>query len=187
MDSNRRDINFDNLFLNEKVKVHGCGTTRYAMNMVNQSNFVAPLTSYIHLGTNDLNHCSPEEYLKSLHDLVHCLSGKGSDVYVSELLPRSDGNKPLTEKVNSQIRALFPKELVIPHPHITHAHLYDEVHLRRNTNDGEKYSGAQLLAIDLYFSRYGKKPMDSRISRSLGGDFKKPRSRSNSRNRDLGR
>ena len=187
MDSNRRDINFDNLFLNEKVVVNACGTTKYALKLVNQSNFVVPETSYIHLGTNDLNHSSPEEYLSSLSDLVRCLSEKGSDVYVSELLPRLDDNLPLTDKVNSRIRQLFPKELVIPHPRISHTHLYDEVHLRRNTNEGEKYSGVQLLAIDFYFSRYGKEPMDSRISRSLGGDLKKPRSRSNSRNRDLGR
>ena len=185
MDSNRRDINFDNLFVNEKVKVIPCGTVIYALKIVHQRDFVAPKTAIIHLGTNDINHGTPEEFLEALKDLVHYLSEKGSVVYVSELLPRTDGNKPMTVKVNALLRDVIPMKHLIPHPHITYDHLYDEVHLRHNPNDGEKYSGTQLLAADFYRCQYGKDPMDSRISRSRG-DQRKPRKRSNSRNRSVG-
>ena len=107
---------------------------------------------------------------------------KGCTVYVSELLPRKDGNQGLSDPVNDMLHNLVPEGNRISHPTITHAHLYDEVHLRRNINEGEKYSGAQLLAIDLYRAVYKTVPMDSRISRSLSGDR-----RSSSRNRLTGR
>ena len=186
MDSNRKFINFDNLFVNEKVQVIACGNVKYATQYVSHRDFVVPKSVYIHLGTNDLNRMSPGDYLHALSELVNMLSSKGSVVFVSELLPRKDGNQPLTDKVNKMMRQLIPEENRIPHPAITHDHLHDEVHLRNNVNEGEKLSGTQLLARDFYIKRYNKEPIDSRISRSLPGDYRKPRSRPTSKNRTHG-
>ena len=186
MDSNRKHINFDNLFMDEKVEVMACGNVKSAMRAVMKPGFVAPKTVYIHLGTNDLNHGSPQEFLSSLLQLSKHLAEEGSEVYVSEILPRLDANLPLTDQVNSMLRNTIPEEYLIPHPQILHTHLFDEVHLRRNTLTGELYSGVQLLARDFYRSRFNKDPMDSRISQSLGGDQRRPRSRSNSKNRNSG-
>ena len=183
MDSNRKFINFDNLFVSEKVQVVACGNVANAIQCVTHRNFIVPKSVYIHLGTNDLNQVSPGEYLSALGDLVQRLGDMGCEVFISELLPRKDGNRPLTDKVNHMIRQLVPEGNLIPHPDITHDHLHDDVHLRNNINNGEKLSGTQLLARDFYFKRYNKEPIDSRISRSLPGDHRRPRSRPNSKNR----
>ena len=122
----------------------------------------------------------------STFDVYVCLGNMGSSVFVSELLPRDDVLRPLSDKVNEILRQIVPDSNMIPHPNISHAHLYDAVHLRNNPLSGERYSAVQLFARDFYISRYQKEPLDSRISRSLSGDHGKPRSRSNSRSRTHG-
>ena len=177
MDSNRKHINFDNLFVNDKVRVVACGNVEHASVFVHERLEYLPKTVLIHLGTNDLNVVSPQQYLSALLDLVQYLESKGCKVLVSELLPRTDGNRGMTDKVNIMLKDLFPEISRIPHPNISHAHLYDEVHLRRNVNNGDQFSGVQLLSIDFYRAVYHCDPMGSRISRSLGGDHRRPSSR----------
>ena len=186
MDSNRRHINFDNLFVGKKVQLIPCGTVKYALKAVHDPKFKAPKTAIIHLGTNDINQGPPQDFFKSLEELLDFLISKGTAVFVSELLPRTDGHKPLVDQVNANLKVFITTDptqtsKLIPHPHISHNHLFDEVHLRHDPIEGEKRSGTQLLAVDLYLSQYGKEPMDSRISRSLKGDQRNQRSRSNSR------
>ena len=171
MDSNRRFINFESLFPDEKVQVQACGTVEHAFNVVEKMP-VIPKTVLIHLGTNDLNVVTPEEFIHALDNLTQYLSQEGCNVFISELLPRTDDNRGLCEPVNRRIHDLVPESNRIPHPKITHTHLHDEVHLRRNVNPGDKFSGVQLLAADLYKGIYNRDPIESRIAR-IGGDSRK--------------
>ena len=138
------------------------------------------------MGTNALIHVTPEDYLDSLGKLIGSLRNMDSSVFVSELLPRDDNLRPLSDEVSGTLRQIVPDSNRIPHPNISHAYLYDAVHLRNKALPGERFSAVQLFARDFYISRYQKEPLDSRISRSLSGDHGKPRSRSNSRNRTHG-
>ena len=60
MDSNRRDINFENLFCKDKVQVMACGTVEHAAKVVKDKLRSLPKTVLIHLRTNDLNKMSPQ-------------------------------------------------------------------------------------------------------------------------------
>ena len=173
MDSNRRNINFSNLFLDENVQVVPCGSVKYALEKVIPKLKVVPDVVIIHLGTNDLKSSSPQQYSILLLELVQLLRLLGCEVYVSEILPRNDQHEWKVESSNSNIRRMISTPYRIDHPVITKDHLYDDVHLGAATVNNEKYSGSQLLGRDIYHKLYGRSPLDSRIPANMPGDFVK--------------
>ncbi len=171
MDSNRNNINFENLFHDDDVHIEPCGTVQYARGVV-ASMKTRPDVILVHLGTNDLKSHTPGEFFNNLTNLVSDISNKwDGKVIVSDILPRCDKFEEKVTPTNTLLAHSIPISNRVIHDEISRIHLHDKVHLSRNVSPNNKYSGTQLLAKGFYRSVYGRDPIDSRISRSLNGDL----------------
>ena len=177
MDSNRKNVDFNNLFPDMNVTVAACGNMEYAANFVRKDNDNHPDVVVIHLGTNDLRQLTPEVLVNNMIDLVYLVEKHYKcSVKVSEILPRRDNQKLKVRPTNLLLASSgLP---VIGHDKIRCEHLYDEVHLGLFSVDND-LSGVQLLAKDLYVGMYGKEPPTGRLSRVQMDRSKSPSRRGN--------
>ena len=66
IDSNRRNIDFDQLFPDVQKTVQPCGSVDWALSFLEKSKEDRYDTVLIHLGTNDLKQMTPEDFLSDL-------------------------------------------------------------------------------------------------------------------------
>ena len=95
MDSNQKHINFLKLFGKHKTKVwtRRIYTLKQALDWFDtteQQPRVGPTDIVIHLGTNNIDRCSPEQIVSMINELIEAASQSfpQAKVHVSELLPR---------------------------------------------------------------------------------------------------
>ena len=173
MDSNRNNINFQNLFLDDDVIIKPCGTVQFARGVIASLKF-RPDIIIVHLGTNDLKTQTHVEFFNNLTNLVTDITNKcDGKIIISNILPRSDKFEEKVQPTNRLLAESIPETNRVIHDEISSIHLHDKVHLSRNVPPSQTYSGTQLLAKGFYRAVYGRNPIDSRISRSLSGDLMK--------------
>ena len=150
MDSNRKSIDFRQLFPNFDVQVLPSGTIEWARRAIQKIN--SPDVVILHMGTNDLdNGLSGDECAKGLMDLASELrsSHPNAVVHISNLLPRKDGLNDACTRANEVLNSQFAS--TIRHPDIlSQNHLYDDRHLNRYRMKGEALTGTQLFSKSLY-------------------------------------
>lgn len=156
MDSNRRHMGFQKLFPNDQVRVYPCGTVSYAFQKI--SNITQPRLVIIHLGTNDLESCSPQEVHQNILRLKDTIESKfHCRTLVSSLLPRNDSLDQSVRVCNSLLHSSIP-EVLIEHKNIRQEHLHDKKHLSFNPISYGSPSGCQLLAQNLFAAVHGSPP-----------------------------
>ena len=165
MDSNRKFVDFDAMFPNASVSVVPCRDViagREAVLSAKHADVVL-----IHLGTNDLNAYSPQEFVEQLGHLVSLIANSlSSDIFVSEVLPRSDNRSNEVAVTNEILRSVVPHANLISHNDITVDYLYDKVHLRFGSLHNQRRSGVEILARDLYRAVYDEEcPVGIKLSR----------------------
>ena len=156
MDSNRRNIDFSQLFPEMNVNVVACGNMEYASRFVQNDQVNHPDVVLVHLGTNDLKFLSPNELVDDMIKFVYLVEDTypGASVRVSQIPPRRDENKkkvvPTNEMLVSSGLPTFDHRLLVED------HLHDEVHVGLFPVNG--LSGVQVLARDLYVGVYDEEP-----------------------------
>ena len=156
MDSNRRHLDFNKLFPNDRVKVYPCGTISYALRKLPSLGF--PKTVVVHLGTNDIEKVSPQQ----VHDNLVKLKGEIESRYncrtiVSNLLPRSDVFSHSVGICNDLLSSSL-RGALISHHNISQQHLHDKKHVSFRNSAPHVPSGCQLLSSNMFSGVYGYSP-----------------------------
>lgn len=137
IDSNGKFINEKQLFPGHKTLKLWCPKTDIALQQLNKENLGEPSHIIIHVGTNDLR-----AQQERVADSVTRVAMKAtqtfptSRVVISTILPRSDFHPRTIQRVNADISrrcAGMPNVHLAHHPTLDLGHLYDHVHLRKDS------------------------------------------------------
>ena len=105
MDSNRKFIDKNKLFPNEKALILACPTIERGREILQQTKFVDQHTIIIHTGVNDLENCSPQEVSNKFCELL--LSYKTTyptvKIIASSITPRKDQLNTAVKRANELI------------------------------------------------------------------------------------
>ena len=105
MDSNRKFIDKNKLFPNEKTLILACPTIERGREILQQTKFVDQHTIIIHTGVNDLENCSPQEVSNKFCELL--LSYKTTyptvKIIASSITPRKDQLNTAVKRANELI------------------------------------------------------------------------------------
>ena len=152
MDSNRRFIDFKNLFKNKEIVVIPCGSVEVANDILNVRNIDSDEV-LLHIGINDLEIKEPPIVSKEIAEVVKRLSDKCSKVFVSMITIRKDHLDKNVEMANAllklDLQAIENQEIIlIDHKSITsNGELYDKKHLSKKWV-GNELSGVEKLCLD---------------------------------------
>lgn len=137
IDSNGKFLQEEKLFPGRKTTKIWCPRTRDAHQILSGNILDKPTCIIIHTGTNDLR--AEQERVGGLVCSVAQRAAENfpsAKIIVSTLLPRKDFHPATIQKVNAEISrgcALIPNVHLAHHSNIGPHHLYDHVHLNRNT------------------------------------------------------
>ena len=150
MDSNRKFIDKNKLFPNEKALILACPTIERGREILQQTKFVDQHTIIIHTGVNDLENCSPQEVSNKFCELL--LSYKTTSptvkIIASSITPRKDHLNTAVKRANELIRNEIKKDQVKDIILIDNANLdkqellFDAKHLNRK-------NGVKMLASNI--------------------------------------
>ena len=126
---------------------------------IEQQPRVGPTDIVIHLGTNNIDRCSPEQIVSMINELIEAASQSfpQAKVHVSEILPRKSAES--NRKVEETNKRLWSQNMnLIRHQRITQQHLVDEKHLNYKYGDEDRtaMSGTMLLAKDIFTAILGR-------------------------------
>ena len=136
MDSNGKNIREDILKHGASVEKVWSARIVDATNTIRSSRFArAPSQIYFHVGTNDLEHSSPEKIVEEYEALLRVTKTKfpSTEIFVSEILPRWDLQSERCE-ANDRLRQLLYRFEIIGVRHslnIDETMLYDRKHLNK--------------------------------------------------------
>ena len=156
MDSNRKFINFKDIFKDRDVKIIQCGSANAANNIIKKMKITDEIL--LHIGVNDLESKEPNVAVQDISKIAQLLKDKCSKLYVSEITPRNDnlGSKVkmanallLTEMQSNHIQ-------VIQHRNIKDVHLHDKKHLSKIWST-QNLSGVEELSVDFANSINGQR------------------------------
>ena len=93
IDSNAKHINLYKLFHKQRVNTRRCYTLQQAIDRFNNELPVEgqePTDIVLHVGTNNLDHDSPQEIVRLMNEFVQCVKNKfpKATIHISEILPR---------------------------------------------------------------------------------------------------
>ena len=112
MDSNRKFIDKNKLFPNEKALILACPTIERGREILQQTKFVDQHTIIIHTGVNDLENCSPQEVSNKFCELL--LSYKTTyptvKIIASSITPRKDQLNTAVKRANELIHNELKKD-----------------------------------------------------------------------------
>ena len=112
MGSNRKFIDRNKLFPNEKALILACPTIERGREILQQTKFVDQHTIIIHTGVNDLENCSPQEVSNKFCELL--LSYKTTyptvKIIASSITPRKDQLNTAVKRANELIHNELKKD-----------------------------------------------------------------------------
>ena len=112
MDSNRKFIDKNKLFPNEKALILACPTIERGREILQRTKFVDQHTIIIHTGVNDLENCSPQEVSNKFCELL--LSYKTTyptvKIIASSITPRKDQLNTAVKRANELIHNELKKD-----------------------------------------------------------------------------
>ena len=150
MDSNRKFIDKNKLFPNEKALILACPTIERGREILQQKKFVDQHTIIIHTGVNDLENCSPQEVSNKFCELL--LSYKTTyptvKIIASSITPRKDQLNTAVKRANELIHNELKKDqmkdiILIDNSNLDKQELlFDAKHLNRK-------NGVKILASNI--------------------------------------
>ena len=149
-DSNRKFIDKNKLFPNEKALILACPTIERGREILQQTKFVDQHTIIIHTGVNDLENCSPQEVSNKFCELL--LSYKTTyptvKIIASSITPRKDQLNTAVKRANELIHNELKKDqmkdiILIDNSNLDKQELlFDAKHLNRK-------NGVKILASNI--------------------------------------
>ena len=150
MDSNRKFIDKNKLFPNEKALILACPTIERGREILQQTKFFDQHTIIIHTGVNDLENCSPQEVSNKFCELL--LSYKTTyptvKIIASNITPRKDQLNTAVKRANELIHNELKKDqmkdiILIDNSNLDKQELlFDAKHLNRK-------NGVKILASNI--------------------------------------
>ena len=150
MDSNRKFIDKNKLFPNEKALILACPTIERGREILQQTKFVDQHTIIIHTRVNDLENCSPQEVSNKFCELL--LSYKTTyptiKIIASSITPRKDQLNTAVKRANELIHNELKKDqmkdiILIDNSNLDKQELlFDAKHLNRK-------NGVKILASNI--------------------------------------
>ncbi|KAJ8377831.1 hypothetical protein AAFF_G00251500 [Aldrovandia affinis] len=137
MDSNGKFLNHRELFPRHSVGKFWCPHTDKALQLLCHTHLGDPDNIIIHTGTNDLRYKGEKvaEAVVKVAIKAHREFPR-ANITISTLLPWTDFPCDLINKINRKITtdcAMLTNVNIAHHPTLTHEHLYDHVHLDRDS------------------------------------------------------
>ena len=169
IDSNRKNIDFFELFPDANVEVQHCGNIPSAHLAVKRGFKTAPDDVVLHIGTNDTEISEPDAVARNMSRLAKITADKYScKVHLSKLLVRSDEFSENIHKTNSMLEStmLTPGITLVNHNNIKQRHLGDTKHLNRYRVHDDRHTGTQLFSSNLFNSIYNVLPPDDILLKS---------------------
>ena len=150
MDSNRKFIDKNKLFPNEKALILSCPTIERGREILQQTKFVDQHTIIIHTGVSDLENCSPQEVSNKFCELL--LSYKTTyptvKIIASSITPRKGQLNTAVKRANELIHNELKKDqmkdiILIDNSNLDKQELlFDAKHLNRK-------NGVKILASNI--------------------------------------
>ena len=165
----KQHINLYKLFHKQQVNTRRFYTLQQAIDRFNNELPVQgqePTDIVLHVGTNKLDHDSPQEIVRLMNEFVQCVKNKfpKATIHISEILPRKTAsmNSAANQK-NSLLQEQMEHQSnikLIKHQFIEAGQLVDERHLAYwyDKEDTKSMSGTMWLSGDIFESIFGFKP-----------------------------
>ena len=154
MDSNRKYINFKELFTDRDIEVLKCGSTE-SVNKVIKNKKIVSDEVLIHVGINDIEVEEPNVVAMNIVNIAKNLKNKHK-LYISEITMRNDHLATNVSMTNALVKQKLQKEIeeeeiiLITHKNInSHELLFDKKHLNKNRKNNS-LSGVEKLSINFY-------------------------------------